>query len=99
MYEKLAEKFQTELHKTTSTLTQEMTALGSRTDLLETKHEELALAHADLCKDYESLVENFTFMQSQVEYLDNRDHRNNFDCEASLRQSFIYCQVISYPSS
>lgn len=48
MYNKLAEKFQTELHKTTSTLTQEITALGTRTDLLETKHDELALAHADL---------------------------------------------------
>lgn len=55
MYEKLVEKFQTELHKTTSRLSLEITSLGSHTDLLETEHVELTLAHADLHKDYESM--------------------------------------------
>lgn len=77
MCEKLAGKFQTELHKATSTLSLEITALGGRTDLLETKSDKLALAHADLRKDYESLTENFQFVRSQVEDLDNRNNRNN----------------------
>lgn len=75
MYEKLSEKFQSELHKTANTLTLEITALGTRTDLLETKYVELTLAHSDLRRDFEFLTENYTFMQSQVEDLDNR--RNN----------------------
>lgn len=52
-------------------------ALSGRTDLLETKHDELVLAHADLCKDYESLAENFQFLRFQVEDPDNRNRRNN----------------------
>lgn len=78
MYEKLAGKFQSELHKATNTLSLEITALGSRTDLLETKHDELALAHANIYKDYEALAENFQMVQSQVEDLDNRNQMNNF---------------------
>lgn len=45
MYNRLATKFQTELHKTFHALSQEIAALGTRTDKLETKHNELALAY------------------------------------------------------
>lgn len=58
-------------------LTQEITALGILTDLLETKHSELALAHTDLCKYFESLAESYSFMQTQVKDLDNHNPRNN----------------------
>ena len=50
MYEKLANKFHSELKTSTSTLQQEIASLGGRTDLLETKHDELSLAHNDLRK-------------------------------------------------
>lgn len=76
MYEKLANKIQSELHKATSTLTQEIVALEGRTDIAETKHDELSLAHNDLRKDYELLAKKL-FLQSQVEDLDNRNCRNN----------------------
>lgn len=78
MYEKLASKFQTELHKTSHKLSQEIAALGSRTDLLETKHDELALAYGELSREYDSLASAFVQMQSQIKELDNRNRRNNW---------------------
>ena len=66
IYEKLADKIQYELQKTTSTLTQEIASLGGRTDVLETKHDKLSLAHNDLRKDFELLAENYSYLQSQV---------------------------------
>lgn len=77
MYEKLATKFQTELHKTFHTLSQEIAALGTRTDMLETKHDKLALAYGELSREYDSLASAFSQMQSQIEDLDNRKRRNN----------------------
>lgn len=77
MYTRLATKFQTELHKTSHTLSQEIAALGSRTERLETKHDELALAYSDLSREHESLATAFSLMQSQIEDLDNRNRRNN----------------------
>lgn len=82
MYNRLAEKFQSELHKTTSTLTQEITALVTHTDPLETKHDELAFAHTDLRKDFASLAESYSFMQTQIEELYNR--RNNLQLRGIL---------------
>lgn len=55
MYNKLARKFLAKLHRSTSTLMQEIAALGFRTDMLETKHDELHLTYEDLCKDHEAL--------------------------------------------
>lgn len=52
IYDKLANKIQHELHKSTNALTQEIANIGSRTDILETKHDELSLAHSDLRRDY-----------------------------------------------
>ncbi|PIO39300.1 hypothetical protein AB205_0206060, partial [Aquarana catesbeiana] len=78
IYEKLADKIQLELHKSTSALTQEIANIGSRTDILETKHDELSLAHNDLRKDYETLADSFSFMQqAHVEDLDDQNRRNN----------------------
>lgn len=77
MYTRLASKFQTELHKTSHTLSQEIAALGSRTELLETKHDELALAYNDLSREHESLTLALSAIQTQVEDLDNRNRRNN----------------------
>lgn len=77
IYEKLAAKIQLELHKSTNALTQEIASIGSRTDVLETKHDELSLAHSDLRRDYETLADSFSFMQAHVEDLDNRNRRNN----------------------
>lgn len=77
MYTRLASKFQMELHKTSHTLSQEIAALGSRTELLETKHDELALAYNDLSRDHESLSLALNTLQAQVEDLDNRNRRNN----------------------
>lgn len=89
MYTKLAEKFQTELHKTTNTLQQEMAALGDRTDLLETKHDELQLAYTDLRRDHESLTESVSQLQAHLEDLDKRDRWNNLRIRGSLRWSQI----------
>lgn len=77
MYTSLATKFQTELHKTSHTLSQEIAALGSRTELLETKHDELTLAYNDLSREHESLATALTAIQVQVEDLDNRNRCNN----------------------
>lgn len=77
IYEKLADKIQLELHKLTNALSQEIANIGSRTDVLETKHDELSLAHSDLRRDYETLADSFSFMQAHVEDLDNRNRRNN----------------------
>lgn len=63
MYEKLAEKFQSELCKTTNTLMQEIATLGSCIDRLETKHDKLSLAYNDLWKVHESLSESFLQFQ------------------------------------
>lgn len=60
IYEKLVDKIQLELHKSTNALSQEIAAIGGRTDILETKHDELALAHNDLRKDCEMLADNFS---------------------------------------
>lgn len=77
IYDKLANKFQSELNKTTSTLKQKIASLGGSTDILETKHDELFLAHNDLRKDFELVADNYSYLQTQVEDLDNRNHRNN----------------------
>lgn len=70
---KLAETFQTELHhKSTNTLTQELAALGGRTDILETKHDELQLAYTDLRKDHETFSDTVAQLQAHLEDLDNR---------------------------
>ena len=45
IYKKLVNRIQCEHQKTTNTLTQEIASLGGRTDVLETKHDELSLAH------------------------------------------------------
>lgn len=55
LYNRLAEKFQAELHKTTHELSQEIAALGIRTDRLETKHDELVLAYSELSREHETL--------------------------------------------
>lgn len=72
MYDRLARKFQAELQKSTSTLTQEIAALGGRTDMLETKHDELHLVYVDLHKDHEALTDTVTQLQSHLKDLDNR---------------------------
>lgn len=77
MYDKIAQKFQPELHKFTNTLSLEIAALGSRTDLLETKHDELTLVCSDLRKEHESLSETVLQLQAHIEDLDNRNRRNN----------------------
>ena len=77
IFEKLVDKIEKEVHKSTAALSQEIASIGGRTDLLETKHDELSLAHNDLRKDYENLADNFAFMQAQVEDLDNRNRRQN----------------------
>ena len=77
IFDKLVEKIEREVHKSTAALSHEIASIGSRTDLLETKHDELSLAHNDLRKDYENLADNFAFMQAQVEDLDNRNRRQN----------------------
>lgn len=63
--------------KSTNALTQEIANIGSRTDILETKHDKLSLAHSDLWRDYETLADSFSYMQAHVEDLDNRNRRNN----------------------
>ena len=77
MYTRLASKFQSELNKTSHTLSQEISSLGSRTDLLETKHDELALAYSDLSREHENVSNAFAHLQAQVEDLDNRNRRQN----------------------
>lgn len=74
---KLLTKFQTELQKSTTTLSQEFPALGSRTDLLENKHGELASAFKDLSREHEALSTAFIQLQSHVQDLDNRNRKNN----------------------
>lgn len=74
---KLLTKFQTELQKSTSTLSQEIAALGSRTDLLENKHDELAITFNDLSREHDNLSSAFAQLQAHVEDLDNRNRRNN----------------------
>lgn len=77
IFDKLVNKIESEVHKATTGLSQEIANIGNRTDILETKHDELSLAHNDLRKDYESLADSFAFMQAQVEDLDNRNRRHN----------------------
>lgn len=76
IYDKLVDKIQIGLHKSTKALFRKIAALGSRTDILETKHDEPSLAHNDLRKDYEMMADNFSYLQAQVEDLDNRNRRN-----------------------
>lgn len=45
--------------------------------MLETKHDELSLTHNDLREDFELLADNYSYLQAQVEDLDNRSRRNN----------------------
>lgn len=75
IFDKLVNKIESEVHK--ATLSQEIANIGNRTDILETKHDELSLAHNDLRKDYESLADSFAFMQAQEEDLDDRNKRHN----------------------
>lgn len=77
MYDKIGQKFQSELHKSTNTLSLEIAALGNRTDLLETKHDELSLVYSDLRKDHESLSKTVLKLQAHLEDLDNRNRRSN----------------------
>lgn len=77
MYTELAAKFQSELHKTSHALSQEIRALGTRTDRLETKHDELTLAYNELSREHESLYAAFIQLQTQIEGLDNRNRSNN----------------------
>lgn len=77
MYSKLAEKFLTELFKSTNTLQQELAALGGRTDLLETKHDQLQLAYTDPRRDHETFTDSVSQRQAYLEDLDNRNRRNN----------------------
>lgn len=70
-------KLQTELQKSTTTLSQDISALGTRTDLLENKHDELAIAFNDLSRKHESLFNAFTQLQAHMEDLDNRNRWNN----------------------
>lgn len=72
IYEKMAYKFQMELNKTTTVLSQKLAALGNRTDMLETKHNKLLLAYSDLSKDHEALSETVVQLQALLEDLDNR---------------------------
>lgn len=59
MCSKLLNKFQAEIQKSTSTLSQEIAALGTRTDLLENKHDELSIAFNDLSREHDSLSSAF----------------------------------------
>lgn len=77
MYTRLATKFQSELNKTSHSLSQEIASLGTRTDRLETKHDGLAIAYNDLSREHENLSIAFAQIQAQVEDLDNRNQRNN----------------------
>lgn len=52
-------------------------ALGNRTDLLETKHDELSLAYTYLRKEHETLSDTVIQLQSHLKDLDNRNRRNN----------------------
>lgn len=61
---KIASKFQTELHTSTNTQTQEIAALGTRTNRLETKHDKVSIAHNDLPREFESLTAMVTQLQS-----------------------------------
>lgn len=76
-YDRFVDKLEKEIHKSTTALLQEIASIGGRTDLLEAKHDELAIAHNDLRKDYETLADSFSFMQAHIEDLDNRNRRNN----------------------
>lgn len=64
IYEKLVNKLEKELHKTTCSFPQEIASIGGRIDMLETKHDKLTLAHNDLRKDYEILADSFSFMKT-----------------------------------
>lgn len=77
MYDRLAHKFQAEIHKSKNTLTQEIAALGGRTDILEIKHDELHLAYIDLRKDHEVLSDAVLQLHNHHKDLDNRNRRNN----------------------
>lgn len=77
MYNKIAQKFQSELQKSTNTLSLEIAALGTRTYLLETKHDEVNLAYTDLRKDHGSLSETVIQLQAHLEDLDNRKRRKS----------------------
>lgn len=77
LYSKLLTKFQTEIQKFTCTLSQEIAAIGTRTDLLENKHDELSIAYNDLSREHESPASAFSQLQAHVEDLDNKNRRNN----------------------
>lgn len=77
IFDKLVDKIEREVHKSTTALSQEIACIGNRTDLLKTKHDELSLAHTDFRKDYETLADSFAFMQAQVKDLDNRNRPQN----------------------
>lgn len=77
MYTRLATKFQTELHKTSHTLSQENASLGMRTDRFKMKHDELVLEYSDLSREHDKLATAFTQIQAQVEDHDNGNRHNN----------------------
>lgn len=51
--------------------------MRGRTDLLETKHDELQLAYTDLHRDHKSLSDTVFQLQAHLEDLDNRNRCNN----------------------
>lgn len=75
MYDKIARKFQSELHKSTNTLSLKIATLGTRTDLLETKDDDLA--HSNLRKDNGTFTETVQLLQAHLEDPDNRNLRHN----------------------
>lgn len=77
LYTKLFTKFQAEIQKSTSTSSQEAAAIGTHTDLLENKYDELSIAFNGLSREHESLSSDFTQLQAHVEDLDNRNRRSN----------------------
>ncbi|CAI9568732.1 unnamed protein product [Staurois parvus] len=95
MYTKLAAKFQSELHKSTNVLSQEIATLGSRTDRLETEHDELSLAYGELSREHDHLQTAFSQLQAQVEDLDNRNRRNNLRVRGIPESVFDLSQTIT----
>lgn len=93
MFDKLAHKFQAELYKSTSTLTQEIAALGGWTDMLETNHDRLHLAYVDQHKEHETLSDTVLQLQTHLEDLDNCNRRNN------IRVCGVSKMVVALPSA
>lgn len=87
------DKFQAELHKSTSTLTQEIAAPGGQTDMLETKHDKVHLAYVELHKEHEALSDTVLQLQIHLEDLDNRNRGNN------IRVRGVPKTVVALPSA